>query len=180
MSLNIAPLFGDAVNIGRFEAHHAMAIGADVPHADVITHDDEDVGFLLLLCRCWRTHHDYGSEQCQRSKPDFSERIHHLTPYWRPKAGRRTVPSSITGAALYAGRGRSAAKALAEPRAVMARPANRIRTFSIYLSLIRIFDRCSLCRWPIGANPCQTDPRHAVGRSRAANDGGGTYNPPKR
>jgi len=42
--------FGDAVNVGRVEPHHAVAVGADVPHPDVVTHDDEDIG-LLLLCR---------------------------------------------------------------------------------------------------------------------------------
>ena len=41
-------LAGNAVNVGRPIAHHAAVIGADVPVSDVIAHDDEDVGFLLL------------------------------------------------------------------------------------------------------------------------------------
>ena len=42
---------GDAVDIGRAVAHHPAVVGADVPIADVITHDDQDVWFLLLLGR---------------------------------------------------------------------------------------------------------------------------------
>ena len=43
--------FGDAVDVGRLVAHHAAVVGADVPVADVVAPDDEDVGFLL---RCQR------------------------------------------------------------------------------------------------------------------------------
>ena len=39
---------GDAIDVGRAVAHHAAIVGADVPVADVIAHDDEDVGLLLL------------------------------------------------------------------------------------------------------------------------------------
>jgi hypothetical protein len=36
-------------------------VGTDVPDADVIAHDDDDIGpLLLLLCGCWRTHRHYG------------------------------------------------------------------------------------------------------------------------
>ena len=38
---------GDAVDVGRAVAHHAAIVGADVPVADVVAHDDQDVG----LCR---------------------------------------------------------------------------------------------------------------------------------
>jgi len=41
------PLFSDAVNVRRLVAHHALVVGADVPVADVIAPDDEDVGFIL-------------------------------------------------------------------------------------------------------------------------------------
>ena len=37
---------GDAVNVRRLVAHHAMAVVADVLDADVVAPDDEDVGFL--------------------------------------------------------------------------------------------------------------------------------------
>ena len=31
----------------RRAAHHAVRVSADIPHADVIAPDDEDVGFLV-------------------------------------------------------------------------------------------------------------------------------------
>jgi hypothetical protein len=80
MSLNIAPLFGDAVNIGRFEAHHAMAVGADIPHADVITHDDEDVGLLGLLCCRWQSHqHRGGDARSQHAESRFDAQTHNFS-----------------------------------------------------------------------------------------------------
>src|SRR5580765_7149337 len=43
------PFFADAVDVGGPVAHHALAIAADVPHADVVAPHDQDIGFLLLL-----------------------------------------------------------------------------------------------------------------------------------
>ena len=42
------PFFADAVDVGGPVAHHALAIAADVPHADVVAPEDQDIGFLLL------------------------------------------------------------------------------------------------------------------------------------
>ena len=42
-------LIGDAVDVGRPVAHHAAVVGADVPVADVVTHDDQDVGFRVRV-----------------------------------------------------------------------------------------------------------------------------------
>ena len=39
---------GDAVDVGRAVAHHAAVVGADVPVADVVAQDDEDVRLLGL------------------------------------------------------------------------------------------------------------------------------------
>jgi hypothetical protein len=39
------PLARDTVDIRRLPAHHAAVIGANIPYADVIGHDDDDVGF---------------------------------------------------------------------------------------------------------------------------------------
>ena len=47
-------LIGDAIDVGRAVAHHAAIVGADVPVADVIAHDDEDIGLLRLLREGWR------------------------------------------------------------------------------------------------------------------------------
>ena len=40
-------VLGDAVDAGCV-SHHAVRVGADVPHADIVTEDDDDVGFLAL------------------------------------------------------------------------------------------------------------------------------------
>ena len=40
------PFLGDAIDVGRFIAHQAVAVGADVGDADVVAPDDEDVGLL--------------------------------------------------------------------------------------------------------------------------------------
>ncbi len=40
------PLFGDAVDIGRASTHHPAMIGADIPDADIVRHDHDDVRFL--------------------------------------------------------------------------------------------------------------------------------------
>jgi hypothetical protein len=41
-------LSGDTINVRRSSTHHAAVIGADVPDADVIGHDDQNIGFLLF------------------------------------------------------------------------------------------------------------------------------------
>ena len=44
---------GDLVEVRRAARHHAAVIGADIPDADVVAHDDDDVGSLL---RRWLRH----------------------------------------------------------------------------------------------------------------------------
>ena len=44
-------LGGDLVEVRRASRHHAAVISADVPDADVVAHDDDDVGPLLRLSR---------------------------------------------------------------------------------------------------------------------------------
>jgi hypothetical protein len=44
-------LFGDAIDIGRASAHHAAMVGADIPDAHIVAHDDDNVWTLL---RRWR------------------------------------------------------------------------------------------------------------------------------
>jgi hypothetical protein len=41
-------LFGDAVDVGRAVAHHTAVVRADVPVADIVAKDDEDVRLLAL------------------------------------------------------------------------------------------------------------------------------------
>jgi len=38
----------DAINVRRLVAHHSLVVSADVPIADVVAPDDEDVGLLVL------------------------------------------------------------------------------------------------------------------------------------
>src|SRR5271167_5207060 len=38
----------DAIDVGRLIAHHASTVMADVPIADVVAPDDEDVRFVRL------------------------------------------------------------------------------------------------------------------------------------
>ena len=61
-------LLRDPVNVGRLVAHHALVVRADVPIADVIAPDDEDVGFLHL-CPCVR-HGERDDSERQRGSPE--------------------------------------------------------------------------------------------------------------
>ncbi len=51
------PLIRYAVNIWRSTAHHAAMVGTDIPNADVIRHDDENVRFFLV---------SIGSKRCKQ------------------------------------------------------------------------------------------------------------------
>ena len=57
---------GDAVDVGCAVSHHAAVVGADVPVADVIRHDDEDVR-LLRLCLSGRDCQGYGAKRKEES-----------------------------------------------------------------------------------------------------------------
>ena len=41
---------GQTVDVGRLVMHHALVIGADIPVADVIAEDDEDVWLFRASC----------------------------------------------------------------------------------------------------------------------------------
>ena len=43
--------FGELVQVRRPPRHHAAMIGAKIRHADIIGHDDDDVGLLVLRSR---------------------------------------------------------------------------------------------------------------------------------
>ena len=69
---------GDAVDVRRLVAHHAVIVGADVPPADVVAPDDEDVGLPAARCRGRRglglhrrgrrSRHQTGSRECRCSR----------------------------------------------------------------------------------------------------------------
>jgi hypothetical protein len=70
-------LVGNAVDVGRAVAHHAAIVGADVPVADVIAHDDKDVGFLLLRRRgCDHC----GSKRREQREADVPAPVHRRSP----------------------------------------------------------------------------------------------------
>ena len=39
-------LVGNAIDVGRAATHHTPVVGADIPHAHVVTENDENVGFV--------------------------------------------------------------------------------------------------------------------------------------
>jgi len=54
-------LSGDAVDVGRASAHHAAMIGADIPDADIVSHDHHDVGLFVGVCAAARPPNASGS-----------------------------------------------------------------------------------------------------------------------
>ena len=40
-------VLGHLVEVGRRAGHHAAAVSADIPHTNVIAHDEQDVGFFI-------------------------------------------------------------------------------------------------------------------------------------
>ena len=61
---------GELVEVGCPAGHHAAVIGADIPHADVVAHDDDDVRPLARRRgrRCWLL------RLCRTCQPDRGER----------------------------------------------------------------------------------------------------------
>ena len=49
----------DLIEVRRTPSHHAAMVSADVPHADIVAHDDDDIRLLGRLrgCRRGRHHH---------------------------------------------------------------------------------------------------------------------------
>jgi hypothetical protein len=60
---------GDPVDVGRASAHHSAVVGTDIPHADIVAHDDDDVGFLARhLSERWRCAHHREHEADDRNR----------------------------------------------------------------------------------------------------------------
>ncbi len=59
---------GELIEVRRLAGHHAAVVSADVPHADVVAHDDDDVGLLGLRQRRRRgeRHAQRQCRQCPR------------------------------------------------------------------------------------------------------------------
>ena len=59
----------DAVDVGRFTDHQAAVVDARLHPADVVAHDEEDVGLLLLLRGRRHARRRHGGEQRQQAEP---------------------------------------------------------------------------------------------------------------
>src|SRR6516225_11086699 len=72
-------LLADAVDVGGFSHHQAAVVDARLHPADVVAHDEEDVGFLLLLRAC----HRHGGERCEEAEAERPGHTHGLFPqFW--------------------------------------------------------------------------------------------------
>ena len=69
-------LLADAVDVRRFTHHQATVIDAWLHPADIVAHDEEDVGLCLLLLRGCRARHRDGGKECQHREPDHSSHAH--------------------------------------------------------------------------------------------------------
>jgi hypothetical protein len=68
-------LIADTIDVGRMVSHHAPVVGADVPVADVIGHDDQNIGLLRLL-RHGRRARGYGCDQGKQAWVDVPCEAH--------------------------------------------------------------------------------------------------------
>src|SRR5262249_14245165 len=54
----------------------AAVVDARLHPADVVAHDEEDVGLLLLLRSCWQIRRHTDGDECKQSGPKLSHEIH--------------------------------------------------------------------------------------------------------
>ena len=66
----------DAVDVGRLPDHQAAVIDARLHPADVVAHDEEDVGLLLLLRGRRHARRRYRGDRGQQTEPDISDYAH--------------------------------------------------------------------------------------------------------
>ena len=67
----------DAVDVWRFANHQPAMVDARLVEADVVAHDEEDVGFLLLG-EGWHSGRHQDGRGSQQTEPDFFGRTHRL------------------------------------------------------------------------------------------------------
>ena len=61
-------LVADAVDVGRLADHQAAMIDARLHPADVVAHDEQDVGLLLRQCRLRREQREQRAQRSKRRK----------------------------------------------------------------------------------------------------------------
>src|SRR5262249_31487182 len=80
----------DAVDVRRLTDHQAAVVDAWLHPADVVAHDEQDVGLLLLLRRRRRGCGDRGRDHRERTEPEALGDAHGLSPsLWLPEPGRQ-------------------------------------------------------------------------------------------
>ena len=75
---------GDAIDVRRLVAHHAAVVVADVPGADVVAPDDEDVGLFvrrLGRSRGAKKHHASHQQRISRSSGSLALSFHAFCPF---------------------------------------------------------------------------------------------------
>jgi hypothetical protein len=69
----------DAVDVGGFTDHQTAMIDVRLHPTDIVAHDEEDVG-LLLLCGCWHVRGHHGSDGCKQAEAFNVSDVHSCSP----------------------------------------------------------------------------------------------------
>ena len=94
--MKIAPSLPDAVDVGRFPDHQAAVVDARLHPADVVAHDEEDVG-LGCVARMPAGSPSSWRQQCQQTEPDDSGRHAHGPFLPWPESGRQPALEHFLG-----------------------------------------------------------------------------------
>ena len=70
----------DPIDVGGFPHHQSLVVDAWLHPADIVAHDEEDVGLLLLLRSRRDARHHCGDDRSQQTEPDRSGHAHALSP----------------------------------------------------------------------------------------------------
>jgi hypothetical protein len=87
---------GELVEVRGAARHQPAVIGADVPDADVVAHDHDDIGRLRLLRGRRRARHHCGGEQRKQAEPAIPADSHDSPPMalgWLKPVGFSNDPS---------------------------------------------------------------------------------------
>ncbi len=67
------------VDVGRATGHQTAVVGTDVPHADVIAHDQDNVRLILSVGSSGRQRGQHGNREC--GQPCASQKSHLFAPH---------------------------------------------------------------------------------------------------
>src|SRR5262245_27312897 len=81
-----------AVDVRRFPDHQALMVDTRLHPADVVAHDEQDVGLLLLLRGRRHACHCHSGEKGQQPAPDVSGNTHGSLIRRPPETGRQPAP----------------------------------------------------------------------------------------